>query len=104
MATTRLIPLHIGKGKTISTALGRTVDYVENPDKTNEGEFISSYECDPLIAEQQFLFTKSQYTALTGRNQGDRDIIAYHLKGRVLNPMKSHRKSQIKLVMILLCH
>ena len=80
MATTRLIPLHIGKGKTISTALGRTVDYVENPDKTNEGEYISSYECDSLIAEQQFLFTKSQYTALTRRNQGDRDVIAYHLR------------------------
>ena len=80
MATTSLIPLHIGKGKTISEALGRTVDYVENPDKTNEGEYISSYECDPLIAEQQFLFTKSQYTALTGRNQGDRNVIAYHLR------------------------
>ncbi len=80
MATTRLMPLHVGKGKTISAALGRTVDYVENPNKTNDGELISSYECDPQIAEQQFLFTKSQYTRLTGRNQGDKDVIAYHLR------------------------
>lgn len=80
MATTRLIPLHTGKGKTINAALVRTVDYVENPDKTNEGEFISSYACDPLIAEQEFLFSKSQYTALTGRVQGDKDVIAYHLR------------------------
>ena len=80
MATTRLMPLHVGKGKNISTALGRTVDYIENPNKTNDGELISSYECDPQIAEQQFLFTKSQYTRLTGRNQGDRDVIAYHLR------------------------
>lgn len=80
IATTRLIPLHIGKGKTIGQALGRTVDYVENPNKTNEGEFISSFECDPMIAEQQFLFTKSQYTRLTGRKQGSKDVIAYHLR------------------------
>ena len=80
IATTTLIPLHVGKGKTIASALGRSVDYVENPNKTNDGELISSYECDPLIAEQQFLFTKSQYTSITGRKQGDRDVIAYHLR------------------------
>ena len=80
IATTTLIPLHVGKGKTIASALGRSVDYVENPSKTNDGELISSYECDPLIAEQQFLFTKSQYASLTGRKQGDRDVIAYHLR------------------------
>ena len=80
MATTRLMPLHVGKGKNISTALGRTVDYIENQNKTNDGELISSYECDPQIAEQQFFFTKSQYTRLTGRNQGARDVIAYHLR------------------------
>ncbi|MFI3211706.1 MAG: relaxase/mobilization nuclease domain-containing protein [Eubacteriales bacterium] len=80
MATTALIPLHVGKGKTVASALGRSMDYVENPNKTNEGEFISSYECDPLIAEQEFLFSKSQYTSLTGRNQGSRDVIAYHLR------------------------
>lgn len=74
------MPLHVGKGSSLSSALGRTVDYVENPDKTNEGEFISSYECDPMIAEQEFLFSKSQYASLTGRNQGKNDVIAYHLR------------------------
>ncbi len=74
------MPLHTGKGKSIGAALGRTVDYIENPEKTGEGEFISSYECDPLIAEQEFLFAKSQYAAMTGRSQGARDVIAYHLR------------------------
>ena len=74
------MPLHTGKGKTVQIALGRTVDYVENPEKTKDGELISSYECDPLIAEQEFFFSKSQYTALTGRTQGDKDVIAYHLR------------------------
>lgn len=80
MATTRLIPLHIGKGKSIQSALGRTIDYVENPNKTSEGELISSYQCDPLIAEKEFLFSKSQYASVTGRNQWDKDVIAYHLR------------------------
>lgn len=80
MATTRLIPLHIGKGKSVHSALGRTIDYIENPNKTSEGELISSYQCDPLIAEKEFLFSKSQYASITGRNQGDRDVIAYHLR------------------------
>lgn len=80
MATTRLIPLHIGKGKSVQSALGRTIVYVENPNKTHEGELISSYQCDPLIAEKEFLFAKSRYAGVTGRNQGDRDVIAYHLR------------------------
>lgn len=80
MATTRLMPLHIGKGGTIAAALGRTVDYVENPQKTDSGEWVSAYQCDPLIADQEFRFAKSQYAAITGRSQGERDVIAYHLR------------------------
>ncbi len=80
MATTRLMPLHTGKGRAIAEALGRTTDYVENPDKTDGGEWVTAYECDPLIADQEFLFSKRQYTALTGRDQGDCDVIAYHLR------------------------
>lgn len=33
MATTRLIPLHIGEGRTFSTAIEDIIDYVENPEK-----------------------------------------------------------------------
>jgi hypothetical protein len=74
------MPLHTGKGQSIQSALGRTVDYVENPDKTGDGELISSYACNPSIAEHEFMFSKAQYTNLTGRTQGDKDVIAYHLR------------------------
>ena len=80
MATTTIIPLHIGKGRTVATALGLTVDYVKNPNKTENGEWITSYECDPLIADQEFLFSKNQYAAITGRDQGARDVIGFHLR------------------------
>lgn len=80
MATTRLIPLHVGKGGSIATALGRSKDYVENPHKTDGGEWISAYECDPVNADAEFLFAKRQYAMITGRDQGKHDVIAYHLR------------------------
>ncbi len=49
MATTRLMPLHIGKGRDISTAIADIIDYVENPQKTDFGKFIYGYECDTRV-------------------------------------------------------
>ena len=50
------MPLHSGKGRTMVQALGRVTDYVENPEKTNGGELITAYQCNPSIADQEFLF------------------------------------------------
>jgi hypothetical protein len=80
MATTTIIPLHAGKGGTVAAALGRTIGYVENPEKTGFGEWVTAYECDPLTADAEFLFSKRQYAAITGRDQGKSDVIAYHLR------------------------
>jgi hypothetical protein len=55
LATTRLIVLHVGKGGSVASALGRSTDYVKNPDKTASGEWVTSYECDPLTADAEFL-------------------------------------------------
>ena len=80
MATTRLMPLHSGKGRTVADALGRVTDYVENPEKTNSGELVTAYQCNPSIADQEFLFSKRQYATITGRERKDNDVIAYHLR------------------------
>ena len=82
MATTRLMPLHIGKGRDISTAIADIIDYVENPQKTDFGKFIYGYECDTRLADAEFLLSKRQYANLTGRNQGADDVIAYHLRSQ----------------------
>ena len=37
MATTRIMPLHIGKGRTESRAISEIIDYVANPQKTDHG-------------------------------------------------------------------
>lgn len=56
MATTRLMSLHVGKGRSVAEALGRTTDYVKNPEKTNGGDLVTAYQCNPAIVDQEFLF------------------------------------------------
>ena len=80
MATTRLMPLHIGKGRTVGTAIEAIIDYVENPEKTDGGNLITSWQCDSRVADSEFLFSKQQYIKNTGRVRGEDDVIAYHLR------------------------
>ena len=44
LATTRIIPMHINKGKALAQCLSNRMGYGENPEKTNGGEYITSYE------------------------------------------------------------
>ena len=80
MATTRIIPLHAGKGRTVGKAISDIIDYVKNPEKTDHGRLITSYQCDSRVADAQFLLDKQTYAARTGRVRGADDVIAYHLR------------------------
>ena len=80
MATTRLMPLHTGKGRTASAAIANVIDYVKNPQKTDGGKLIYGYMCDPFIADTEFVIAKQQYINITGRQRGSDDVIAYHLR------------------------
>ena len=79
MAATRLIALHVNKGKTVAQCLADRTDYSENAAKTNNGEFISSYECEAKTADEEFLLSKRQYQHITGRQQKN-NIIAYQIR------------------------
>ena len=74
------MPLHIGKGRTVGTAIAAIIDYVENPEKTDNGNLITSWQCDSRVADREFLLSKQQYIRNTGRVRGDDDVIAYHLR------------------------
>ena len=74
------MPLHVGKGRTASTAIANIIDYVENPQKTDDGNLVYSYMCDALSADKEFMLAKQQYIILTGRRRGSDDVIAYHLR------------------------
>ncbi len=79
MATTRIISMHVNQGKTIADCLTDRIDYSKHPDKTQGGELISAYQCDPKTADAEFLFSKRQYKTLTGREQQS-DVIAYQVR------------------------
>lgn len=79
MATTRLISMHLNKGKSIADCIADRTDYAINPDKTNDGVHISSYECDPKTVQGEFLLSKRIYSDITGREQAN-DVIAYQIR------------------------
>ena len=56
-------------------------DYGQNPDKTEGGELISSYGCDHMTADAEFLLSKAKYKAATGREQRrNADVLCYQIR------------------------
>lgn len=79
MAATRLIALHVNKGKTIAQSLGDRTDYAKNPEKTEKGELVTGYGCDPFTVDEEFMLSKRQYEQITGRHQ-QHEVIAYQIR------------------------
>ena len=79
MAATRLIALHKNKGKSVAACLKSRTDYAQNPEKTEQGELVSSYECSSLTVDEEFMLSKRQYELATGRRQKS-DVIAYQIR------------------------
>ena len=80
MATTTILPVHptveLGAAQTIK----RTMDYVMNPDKTNDGLLITGFACDPDVATEEFIIARDEYKSGTKREKGRREILAYHVR------------------------
>ncbi len=79
MATTRLIALHLNKGKTLAQCMKERTDYGKNPKKTENEKYITSYKCDYRTADEEFLLTKREYHQKIGRRQKN-DVIAYQIR------------------------
>ncbi len=79
MAATRLIALHRNKGKTLLRSLTDRADYVKNPEKTEKGDLVTGYQCDPYTCAEEFLLTKQAYALTTGLSQ-ENDVIAYQIR------------------------
>ena len=78
MAATRLIPLHENKGKTVSQCLKDRVDYAKNGEKTEEGEYVTAYECNPQIVDQEFYSARNEY--VKDHRVPTHDVIAYQIR------------------------
>ena len=79
MATTRIISMHVNKGKSIAQSLTDRTQYASNPGKTHDGEYISAYACDPATVDAEFLAAKRIYSDITGREQRS-NVIAYQIR------------------------
>ena len=95
IATTRFIPLHIGKGRKAGKAISDIIDYVENPAKTDNGRLISSYECDSRIVDAEFALAQRIYQTKSGRKLKGNDVIACQIKQsfkpREITPEEANR-------------
>lgn len=79
MAATRLIALHVNKGRSVAACLEARTDYAKNPEKTEKGDLVISYECDPMTVDEEFMLTKRKYQQITGREQRG-NVIAYQIR------------------------
>ncbi|MCL2816651.1 MAG: relaxase/mobilization nuclease domain-containing protein, partial [Oscillospiraceae bacterium] len=64
----------------MARALKDSIDYMDNPLKTDNGEWVSSYECDARTIDNDFMLSKHRYASLTKKEQDRGGVIAYHVR------------------------
>ena len=79
MAISKLWPAHINKGKTAAQTFSDRLDYDTNPEKTDNGELVTGYMCEPRTADLEFLISKKEYISKTGRTRGRDDVLMYRM-------------------------
>ena len=79
MAATRLIAMHQNKGLSVAKCLKDRTDYAKNGEKTEDGKYISSFECNPDLVDLEFAQSKKEYLHKTWR-QPKGDVIAYQIR------------------------
>ena len=76
-----MLQRHANEGESIAEAIRDCLDYGKNPEKTEDGKYISSYECDPATVAAEFLLAKTSYKAMTGREQKKgSDVLCYQIR------------------------
>ena len=63
----------------MAQSLGERTDYAKNPEKTEKGETVTSFGCDPYTVDEEFMLQKRQYYQTTGKKQHS-DVIAYQIR------------------------
>lgn len=97
MATTRLIPMHVIKGQTVAHTVHERLSYAINPDKTNSGQLVKAYGCEPETAAGEILLCKKQYETYIGAVKRRRVTSCSIRSGSPLNrersPQRRHKRS-----------
>jgi len=81
VATTRLIPMHVIKGQSVAHTVHERLSYAINPDKTNSGQLVKAYACEPETAAGEMLLCKKEYETYIGRSEEKKgDIVLYQIR------------------------
>ena len=71
--------MHTGKGKSTGKSVSDRIDYGLNPNKTEDGELISAYACDPHSFYAEVALSKRQYQHYTGKEEKN-DVLVYQVR------------------------
>lgn len=71
--------MHRSGKHSLEASLLSRIDYGLNPEKTEDGELITSYACDYRTAVEEFMLAKWKYRILTGREEQN-EVIAYQVR------------------------
>ncbi len=79
MAATRLMALHVTKGKDLATCLQERMDYTENELKTEQKKYVTTYGCDIETANEEFMLAHKLYHDRVRAVRKD-EVIAYQIR------------------------
>ena len=96
MATTRIMPVHPSMSLGAAQAIKSVTDYVMNSSKTEGGLLVTGYECVPATVAEDFMLSRDEYRANTGREQGPNEILVYHVRQSFL-PGETDAETAAKL-------
>lgn len=79
MAITKILNIKESEGRNPASHLKNALEYIQNPDKTEECVLVGSINCLPDTAFEQMEETKNIFHK-TGKRQGYHVIISFHRK------------------------
>ena len=79
MAATRLMPLHVTKGKDLAKCLQERMDYTENELKTEQKKYVTTYGCYIETANEEFMLAHKLYHDRVRSVRKD-EVIAYQIR------------------------
>lgn len=73
--------MHVIKGQTVAHTVHERLSYAINPDKTNRGQLVKAYGCEPETAVGEMLLCKKEYETYIGRCEEKKsDIVLYQIR------------------------
>jgi len=73
--------MHVIKGQSVAHTVHERLSYAINPDKTNRGQLVKAYGCEPETAVGEMLLCKKEYETYIGRCEEKKsDIVLYQIR------------------------